>query len=76
MVLAECLLGTVGYQLKDVVVAVGFLCLRELCVVLVLVAHPYVGSPLLGLHMVLVAFNMGCTGLWYVGSIARCLWSW
>ena len=56
MVLAEHLLGTVGYQLKDVVVAVGFLSLRELCVVLVLVAHPHVGSPLLGVHMVLVAF--------------------
>ena len=56
MVLAERLLGTVGYQLKDVVVAVGFPCLRELCVVLVLVAHPYVGSPSLGVHMVLVAF--------------------
>ena len=35
-------------------VALKFLCLLELCVV-VLVAHPYVGSPLLGLCMVLVA---------------------
>ena len=56
MVLAEHLLGMVGYQLKGVVVPVGFLCLWELCVVLVPVAHPYVGSLLLGIHMVLVAF--------------------
>ena len=55
MVLAERLLGMVGYQLRNVVVAVRFLCLLE-CHVVVLVAHSYVGLPLLGSHMVLVAF--------------------
>ena len=55
MVLAEHLLGTVGYQLKNVVVAVRFPCLLELHVV-VLVVRSYVGLPSLGSHMVLVAF--------------------
>ena len=45
MVLAEHWLGMVGYQRKDVVVAVGFLCVWELHGVLVPVGHPYVGSP-------------------------------
>ena len=55
MVLAEHLLGMVGYQLRNVVVAVRFPCLLEFCVV-VLVARSYVGLPSLGSHMVLAAF--------------------
>ena len=55
MVLAESLLGMVGYQLRKVDVAVRFPCLLEFRVV-VLVARSYVGLPSLGSHMVLVAF--------------------
>ena len=54
MLLAERLLGMVGYQLKNVVVAVRFLCLLEFHVV-VLAACSYVGLPSFGSYMVLVA---------------------
>ena len=53
-VLSEHVVGTVVYQLKEVVVAVGFPCLLEFRVV-VLVARSYAGLPWLGSHMVLVA---------------------
>ena len=52
--LAEHLLGMVAYQPREVAVAVGFPCLLELRMV-VLVAHSYAGLPLLGSHMGSVA---------------------
>ena len=52
--LAEHLVGTVVYQPREVVVAVGFPCLLEFRAV-VLVAHSYAGLPWLGSHMVSAA---------------------
>ena len=52
--LAEHLVGMVAYQPREVVVPVGFPCLLEFCVV-VLVAHSYAGLLWLGSHMVSVA---------------------